>query len=142
MYHSFYLEAGWPSGYSIQVNGGPEGWWFKPWVFQAYFSFLFINFFSFRYPRFKFSSFQPKKELKNCSFNFIISMFLWMYLSYRIRNRSQKFWDIYQDYLLTFEQDEMEFLERTSKWKRNIFMILLNSLLTIYLNKKLFISFQ
>ena len=46
----------------------------------------------------------PKKELKNCSFNFIFSMFLCMYLSYMIRNRSQKFWDIYQGYLLTFEQ--------------------------------------
>ena len=54
----------------------------------------------------EFSSFQSKKELKNCSFNFIISMFLCMYLSYMIRNRSQKFWDIYQGYLLTFEQDE------------------------------------
>ena len=107
MYPSFYQEAGWPSGYSIQVDGGPEGWWFKPWVFQTYFSFLFINFFSLRYPRFKFSSFQPKNELKNCSFNFIISMFLWMYLSYMIRNRSQKFWDIYQGYLLTFEQGEI-----------------------------------
>ncbi len=31
-------------------------------------------------------------------------MFLCMYLSYMIRNRSQKFWDIYQGYLLTFEQ--------------------------------------
>ena len=33
-------------------------------------------------------------------------MFLCMYLSYMIRNRSQKFWDIYQGYLLTFEQGE------------------------------------
>jgi hypothetical protein len=31
-------------------------------------------------------------------------MFLCMYLSYMIRKRSQKFWDIYQGYLLTFEQ--------------------------------------
>ena len=54
----------------------------------------------------EFSSFQSKKELKNCSFNFIISMFLCMYLSYMIRNRSQKFWDIYQGYLLTFEQGD------------------------------------
>ena len=34
-------------------------------------------------------------------------MFLCMYLSYMIRNRSQKFWDIYQGYLLTFEQGDM-----------------------------------
>ena len=52
----------------------------------------------------------PKKELKTCSFNFIISMFLCMYLSYMIRNKSQKFWDIYQGYLLTFEQGEISIL--------------------------------
>ena len=52
----------------------------------------------------------PKKELKNCSFNFIFSMFLCMYLSYMIRNRSQKFWDIYQGYLLTFEQGDLAFV--------------------------------
>ena len=33
-----------------------------------------------------------------------------MYLSYMIRNRSQKFWDIYQGYLLTFEQGGLSFL--------------------------------
>ena len=84
----------------IALRSRPEDWWFKPWVLQISFSFLFIISSHLG----EFSSFQSKKELKNCSFNFIISMFLCMYLSYMIRNRSQKFWDIYQGYLLTFEQ--------------------------------------
>ena len=43
----------------------------------------------------EFTSFQSKKELKNCSFNFIISSFLCMYISHIMKKRSQKFWDIY-----------------------------------------------
>ena len=33
----------------IALRSRPEDWWFKPWVFQIYFSFLFINFFSFKW---------------------------------------------------------------------------------------------
>ena len=33
----------------IALRSRPEDWWFKPWVFQISFSFLFINFFSLRW---------------------------------------------------------------------------------------------
>jgi hypothetical protein len=42
-------------------------------------------------------------------------MFLCMYLSYMIRNRSQKFWDIYQGYLLTFEQGAADLVIRDER---------------------------
>jgi hypothetical protein len=46
-----------------------------------------------------------------------------MYLSYMIRNRSQKFWDIYQGYLLTFEQGDRLPKYQVQNFQPNMFQI-------------------
>ena len=41
---------------------------------------------------------------------------------YMIRNRSQKFWDIYQGYLLTFEQGVFDTVAWNELWKEGAYV--------------------
>ena len=116
----------------IAFRSEPEGWWFKSWCFQTTFSFWFINFSSLRYPRFKFSSFQPKKWAQKLFVQFhYFNVFMYVSIIYDKKQESKvlgylsrlsiNFWTGWYDWKIVLQKGK-----KTSK----------NPFFTWFINKK------